>query len=69
VRTYTDAEVDAIGRAAMNGTDRSWITFSGDVAGVAGVLKLFDVIGTFRHRGALPESPEGAIYGSRSGAV
>jgi hypothetical protein len=69
VTTYTGAEVDAIGEAAMNGADRSWITFSGDVAGIAGVLELFDGIGAFQHHGVLPESPEGTIYGGRSGAV
>ena len=53
----------------MNGADRGWITFSGDVAGVAGVLMLFDGIGALQHHGVLPEGPEGAIYGSRSGVV
>jgi hypothetical protein len=69
VRTYTDVEVDAIGEAAMNGMDRGWITFSGDEAGVAGVLMLLDAIRPFPYHAVQPEYPEGAIDGGRSGAV
>ena len=57
------AEVGATGEAAVNGTGRGWIVFSGVVLGVAGIMRLFDAIWAFRYHGVLPENFEGAIFG------
>ena len=51
------------GVAAMNGTGRAWIIFSGVVLGVAGIMRLFDAIWAFRYQGVLPENFEGALFG------
>jgi hypothetical protein len=40
-----------------------WILFAAIVLGVAGVMRIFDAIWSFRYHGVLPENLEGAIFG------
>jgi hypothetical protein len=40
-----------------------WILFAAIALGVAGVMRIFDAIWSFRYHGVLPENLEGAIFG------
>jgi len=48
----------------MEQKGEGWLLFAAIVLGVAGVMRLFDAIWSFRYHGVLPQNLENAIFGS-----